>query len=118
MVNLKNIHPLSDFVRNIKARIATLKKTGEPAILTVNGQAEAVVLSAEAYQKLLEELEVQKTLNVAGNSLLEAMRAGQFSVKDVMASLKPNPHAALIPAEEAFARLERKFEARRKRKAS
>ena len=46
MIQLKNIHPLSDFLRNTKTRIKQLKKTGEPVILTVNGKAEAVVLSA------------------------------------------------------------------------
>jgi PHD/YefM family antitoxin component YafN of YafNO toxin-antitoxin module len=118
MVSLKNIHPLSDFVRNIKARLATLKKTGEPAILTVNGQAEAVVLSAEAYQKLLEELEFIRTLNAAHEGALDALRSGKVTAKDLIASLKPPPEGSAIPAQEAFALLERKFAERRRKKAS
>ena len=118
MVKLKNIHPLSDFVRNAKSRIAQIKKSGEPAILTINGQAEVVVLSAQAYEKLLEELELEKTLNVAGNGPLEALRSGQISARDLMASLQPNPHAASIPMEEAFAQIEQRIQARRKKKAS
>lgn len=118
MVNLKNIHPLSDFVRNIKSRIATLKKSGEPAILTVNGQAELVAMSAEAYQKLLDELEVVRTLNAAHEDALDALRTGRVSAEDLIASLKPPPEGSAIPAREAFALLERKFAERRRKKAS
>jgi len=118
MVQLKNIHPLSDFLRNAKARAAHLKATGEPEVLTVNGQAELVVLSAAAYEKLIEELETERTLNVSGNSALEMLRSGQVSAADLMASLKPNPHVATIPAAEAFAQLERRIQLRRKKKAS
>ena len=74
MVNLKNIHPLSEFQRNTKAQIAKLKKSGEPRILTVNGQAQLVVLSVDAYQKLLNELEMLENLNSIHKGMLEAQR--------------------------------------------
>ena len=118
MVKMKNIHPLSDFLRNSKSRIGQLKSTGEHSILTVNGQAEVVVMSAESYEKLIEELEQEKTLDVAGNGTLEALRSGQISVKELKASLQPNPAAAAIPAKEAFAEIERRIQLRRKKKAS
>jgi len=62
-IDLENIHALSAFQRNSKDFIRKLKKSGRPAVLTVNGEAEVVVQSAEAYQKLLE-----------GNELLERLR--------------------------------------------
>jgi PHD/YefM family antitoxin component YafN of YafNO toxin-antitoxin module len=34
--------------------VRQLKKTGQPVVLTVNGQAALVVQDAESYQKLLE----------------------------------------------------------------
>ena len=49
MINVENIHSLSDFQRNTKAHVERLKKTGEAEVLTVNGKAELVVISAEAF---------------------------------------------------------------------
>src|SRR4051794_34051931 len=57
MIELPNIHSLSDFQRNTKAHIRRLKKSSKPVVLTVNGQAELVVQDAASYQKLLDALE-------------------------------------------------------------
>ena len=40
MLDLTNIHSLSDFNRNSKEHIERLKESGEPEVLTVNGKAE------------------------------------------------------------------------------
>jgi hypothetical protein len=53
MINLKDIHSLSEFQRNVRFHVEHLKKTGRPEVLTVHGQAELVVQHADAYQKLL-----------------------------------------------------------------
>ena len=74
MIDLDNIYSLSEFNRNAKGCIRKLKKSGKPAILTVNGQAEVVVQSAEAYQKLLEERELLETLRGINRGLDEANR--------------------------------------------
>ena len=57
MIQLQNIHSLSDFQRNTKEHIARLAETGQPEVLTVNGQAKLVVQDAESYQKLMDELD-------------------------------------------------------------
>lgn len=54
MINLMDIHSLSEFQRNARAHLEHLKRTGRPEVLTVHGQAELVVQHAEAYQKLLD----------------------------------------------------------------
>jgi PHD/YefM family antitoxin component YafN of YafNO toxin-antitoxin module len=118
MIFLKHIHSLSDFLRNAKSHISRLKKTGEPAILTVNGVAEAVVLSAEMYQKMLEEIDLGKTYQAIDRGLLESLRTGELSAEELIKVLRPNPQAAGIPAGQAFAELERRFDLRRKKKAS
>jgi PHD/YefM family antitoxin component YafN of YafNO toxin-antitoxin module len=74
MVQLKNIHPLSDFLRNAKAHVAHLRENGEPEVLTINGQAELVVLSATAYEKMMEEMETVENLNAIHQGMLEAQR--------------------------------------------
>jgi hypothetical protein len=54
MIDLKDIHPLSEFQRNARAHIEHLRKSGRPKVLTVHGQAELVIQHADAYQKLLD----------------------------------------------------------------
>ncbi|MGD0769039.1 MAG: hypothetical protein ABSB42_12715 [Tepidisphaeraceae bacterium] len=62
MLDLNHILPITDFNRNTKEHIQWLKETGKAEVLTVNGQAEIVVQSADAYQKLLEAAELSETL--------------------------------------------------------
>ena len=45
----RQVHSLTDFLRNHKAHLERLKETRMPEVLTVNGRAEVVVLDAEAY---------------------------------------------------------------------
>src|SRR5437868_722090 len=88
MIALKNIHSLSDFLRNAKTRIARLKKTGEPATLTANGEAEAVVLSAAAYQKLLDEREMAVNLHAIDQGMLEAQRGEGMPAAELIRHLR------------------------------
>lgn len=64
MIQPKNIHSLTDFQRNAKEHIEKLRETGEPHVLTVNGKAEVIVQNAEAYQKLLDQLDYWDTVRV------------------------------------------------------
>ena len=50
----KDIQPLTTFRNNSVKLLGQLKRTGRPIVLTVNGRSEAVVQSAEAYQRLLD----------------------------------------------------------------
>ena len=76
MIQMTDIHPLTDFLRNHKEHIERLKKRGRAELLTVNGKAEIVVQDAEAYQKLLEAVERAET--IAGiRRGLESMKQGK-----------------------------------------
>ncbi|MCA9309661.1 MAG: type II toxin-antitoxin system Phd/YefM family antitoxin [Phycisphaerales bacterium] len=68
MIRPDDIMPLSDFQRHARERIAALKSSGRPVVLTVNGRAEVVVQDAGAYQRLLDALDRLETL--------EAIREG------------------------------------------
>lgn len=70
MIDVRNIHPLSDFVRNTKAHIQNLKDTQSPEVLTVNGRAEVVVLDAASFQAMVDELEKARLIE----SLVKAER--------------------------------------------
>ena len=87
MVDLNNIHPVTDFTRKTKEHIAWLKKTGKPEVLTVNGQAEIVVQSAKAYQKLLESAQLAETLAGIQRGLDQAKRGEGRPMREFLAEL-------------------------------
>lgn len=87
MLDVTQIHSLSDFQRNAKAHIRRLKKTGRPELLTVNGQAEIVIQDASAYQQLIEAAEEFRALSALGESLSQADRKEGRLLRDVLAEL-------------------------------
>jgi PHD/YefM family antitoxin component YafN of YafNO toxin-antitoxin module len=76
MIDLKEIHPLTDFQRHTKAHLKRLKRTGKPQVLTVNGRAELVVQDAQAYQKLLQAVDRAEALEGIRRGL-EDVKAGR-----------------------------------------
>jgi prevent-host-death family protein len=72
MVDLGNIRSLSEFQRNAKEHIKRLQQTGKPDVLTVNGEAAVVVQSAEAYQQLLDDAELARSVEVLRRRLRPA----------------------------------------------
>lgn len=91
MIDLKDIHSLSDFQRNTRAHVEHLKKTGRPEVLTVHGQAEIVVQHAEAYQKLLD------------------LAANAAAIVGIQRGLQGMYEGTGEDAEDAFASLEREL---------
>lgn len=87
IVDLTNIYSLSDFQRNTRDHIEKLKQTGAPAVLTVNGQAEVVVQSAEAYQKLLEDQELLQSMRTISRSLEQAKRGEGRPMQEFLEAL-------------------------------
>ena len=84
MVFLEDIRPLSDFQRNSKTHIRRLAKTGRPEVLTVNGKASIVIQDAQAYQKILDQLEDART----AAALEEANRGEGLPVKEAFALIR------------------------------
>jgi len=68
-------------------RIAKLKRIGTPAVLTVNGQAEVVVQSAEAYQKLLEDQELLRSMRNISLSLEQTKRGEGRPMREFLEAL-------------------------------
>ena len=86
-LDLADIHSLSDFQRNAKDHIRKLKKSGKPAILTVNGEAEVVVQSAEAYQKLLDDRELLDSIRGISRGLEQAKRGEGRLMREFLETL-------------------------------
>lgn len=53
----KDIRSLTEFKRDTSRFVAHLKDTGRPAILTVNGRPELVVMDAAAWQEMQERVD-------------------------------------------------------------
>ena len=89
MVRLTDIHPLTHFLRDPKAHLARLAKSGRPEVLTVNGHARVVVQDAAAYERMLaivESIEVEKVIQTRLAELAAGMPA--VPAKVVLAELK------------------------------
>lgn len=61
MINLENIHPLTDFKRNVKQFIEHIKATKSPLVLTVNGKAEIVIQDVASFQQTQERLQLAES---------------------------------------------------------
>jgi prevent-host-death family protein len=76
MIDLAQIHPVTDFVRNYKSFLSRVKQTGNPEVLTVNGKPEFVILSADVYQSISGEAERIRFIRAVREGI-EDMQAGR-----------------------------------------
>ena len=83
MIQLEDIYSLSAFQRDTKTYIENLKKTGRPAVLTVNGKAQVVVQDAASYQKMLNAID-QAEEHAAIRRGLESVARGEGEPVDVV----------------------------------
>lgn len=82
MIDLNQIHPVTDFVRNYKSLLSRIKETGHPEVLTINGKPEYVILDAKSYQAVANELEQRRFIH-AINEGIESMKAGRGEPAEV-----------------------------------
>ena len=59
MINLENIHSLTDFKRNASSYVERIRETKAPIVLTVNGEAAVIVQDALSFQNLLDRLAIK-----------------------------------------------------------
>jgi PHD/YefM family antitoxin component YafN of YafNO toxin-antitoxin module len=74
MLDTREIHPLTDFLRNHKAHVMRLRQTQAPEVLTVNGKAEVVAQDAASYQLMVERLHHMETLAAIQEGMASAER--------------------------------------------
>ena len=73
MINLANIHSVTDFQRNPKGILRKLKESKSPVVLAVNGKAELVVQDAESYQALLDKVQAAEDLEAIREGLAQSL---------------------------------------------
>lgn len=67
----RDIDSLTSFKRNTGDFLHRLKKTGAPVVLTVNGKAEVVVQSANAYQRMMDLIDQAEAIGAIRRGLEE-----------------------------------------------
>lgn len=88
----RDIQSLSEFKQNASKFIKQVRETKEPMVLTVNGKAAVVVQDAESYQAMVDARERAETVAIL-RKRMEYVRNG----------------GKLIPADEAFEKISKKF---------
>jgi PHD/YefM family antitoxin component YafN of YafNO toxin-antitoxin module len=74
MLDSRQIHSMSDFLRNHKTHVARMKETRKPEVLTVNGRAEVVMLDTETYENMVERLEHMEAVSSLRAHMAQAQK--------------------------------------------
>ena len=88
MIQLTDIHSLSDFQRNAKTHLEQMKKTGRPRVLTIRGKAELIVQDAKSYQKLLDAVERLEATEGIKRGLASLQRGEGRPIEDALEDLR------------------------------
>ena len=88
MLDLRQIHPLTDFLRNHKEHVHRLKESQCAEVLTINGRAELVLQDAASYQAMLDRLRQLEDLAAIREGIAQADRGEGRPAEDVFAELK------------------------------
>ena len=76
MIDLTQIHPVSDFIRNYKSYLLRIKQTRKPEVLTVNGVPEFVVVDARRFQEMQDAYDRARFVQ-AVNEGIASMNSGE-----------------------------------------
>ncbi len=88
MVELSQIHPLTDFLRNHKSHVARIHETRVPEILTINGKASLVLMDPESFQALLDRAERQEFIAAVREGIAAAERGELKPAEQVYAEMR------------------------------
>lgn len=88
LIDLKNIHSLTEFKRNTATFLDELRNSGLPLVLTINGKAAFVVQEAGAYQKLLNAIDRSEAIEGIKEGLASMERGEGRPAEDVFADIR------------------------------
>ncbi|MFT7087804.1 MAG: PHD/YefM family antitoxin component YafN of YafNO toxin-antitoxin module [Rickettsiales bacterium] len=89
MLNIQNgIRSLTEFKQNSADILGYIKETHSPAILTVNGRAEAVLLDPQTYQNMVNKISLAESSRKIESSLIEMENDSGISASEVFKKLR------------------------------
>ena len=77
----EDIKPLSEFRAQAASLVQRVRETRRPLVLTQRGHSAAVVLDVSVYERLLEEIEVLRDIQVAEQQLAAGQGIPQEEAK-------------------------------------
>src|ERR1043166_6402922 len=88
MVNVTDIHSLTEFQRHAKALIEKLKTSKSPLVLPVNGRPAVVIQESERSQALVERLRAMEDLAAIREGLAQAEAGDVRPAREALAELR------------------------------
>lgn len=83
-IDIRNITPLTDFRNNIKKYLKELNVHKKPIILTQHGKSAAVIMDADKYQEMQDQIDFMRKVTLG----LEDYREGRtVPVDDVFTEI-------------------------------
>lgn len=95
MLDITNTKSLSDFKRNTKEHVQQLQQSGEPEVLTVNGEAAIVVQDAAAYQELQRKADYSDTIEAIRKGMAAHERGEGIDFLQALEQLAAKNHVSL-----------------------
>jgi len=77
-IDIRNITPLTDFRNNIKKYLKEISVHKKPIILTQHGKSAAVIMDAEKYQEMQDQIDFMRKVTLG----LEDYREGRTALAD------------------------------------
>jgi len=95
-IRTEDIQSVTVFGSNIREHLTRLKASGQAEVLTVNGQAEGVVMSPDTFQRLIDDAEYGRNIRLIRRSIQEFNDGQAIAADTVFAELhaKLNDDAA------------------------
>jgi PHD/YefM family antitoxin component YafN of YafNO toxin-antitoxin module len=82
MIDIRDIHSITDFQRNPRGILENLKESHRPAVLTVNGRPEFVLQEANSYQLLLDKVQEANDLIAIREGLIQSLEEKGTDAKE------------------------------------
>lgn len=86
-IRTEDIKSVTDFRSNIREHLSRLKASGRAEVLTVNGQAEGVVMSPETFQQLIDDADYGRSVQLIRQSIDEFNQGKGIPAEAVFAEL-------------------------------
>lgn len=88
MISTKHTQSLTDFRHSATETLDRINRTGEAEILTVNGEARAVMLSPAAYDELAREVQLARDVAVIQESIKQSKEGKGRKASEFFAELR------------------------------
>lgn len=88
MIDPDNITSMTEFKRDTGRWVRRIRKSGRPAVLTVNGKAELIVMDPASYRRMLKERETREVISAVERGMREFAEGKSVPAADVLRRMR------------------------------